>query len=271
MTKLYLLILVAFLTACGSPAPRLPDAIQQARTLDKDARRALLAGDLLRAQYNFTKVLALQQSVDDSAAVAITMLNLATVAYQLQDQQAAFAWLDKIILEQAGVYPKEARLTAFFRKAVFLANAQKLTEAELALQSAENFCVQQCTEYYGLKVLQARLLLLKGDVKNAHALATELSKQSAIDSTELANAIRIQAAAEEKLALNTEALKHYQTALEMDKKLALSSRIAEDLLGLSRVASTLGKSEEAVIYSRRAELLIHSKAKTISVKPDQKE
>ena len=271
MTKLYLLILVAFLTACGSPAPRLPDAIQQARTLDKDARRALLAGDLLRAQYNFTKVLALQQSVDDSAAVAITMLNLATVAYQLQDQQAAFAWLDKIILEQAGVYPKEARLTAFFRKAVFLANAQKLTEAELALQSAENFCVQQCTEYYGLKVLQARLLLLKGDVKNAHALATELSKQSAIDSTELANAIRIQAAAEEKLALNTEALKHYQTALEMDKKLALSSRITEDLLGLSRVASTLGKSEEAVIYSRRAELLIHSKAKTISVKPDQKE
>jgi tetratricopeptide (TPR) repeat protein len=270
MTKLYLLILVAFLTACGSPAPRLPSVIQQAHTLDKEARRAQQTGDLLRAHYNFTKLLALQQSVDDTAAVAITQLNLATVAYQLQDQPAAFAWLDKIILEQAGVYPKEARLTAYFRKAVFLANAQKLTEATLALQSAENLCEQKCAEYFGLKVLQARLLLLNGDAKNALALATELSKQSALDNSELANVIRIQAAAEEKLALNTASFKHYQSALEMDKKLALTSRITEDLLGLSRVANTLGQADEAILYSRRAALLNDSKVKTIPVKADQK-
>ena len=61
-----LLLLTGMLAACGSaPAPRLPQALEQAQAADKDARRALRGGELLRAQHNFAKALVLQQSLDD--------------------------------------------------------------------------------------------------------------------------------------------------------------------------------------------------------------
>lgn len=269
MTKLHLLILLALLTACGSPSPRLPAAIQQTQTLEKDARRALQSGDLLRAQSIFTNVLTLQQSLDNMSASAVTMLNLATVAHQLHDQALALAWLDKIILEQAGIFPREARVTAFFRKAVILTDADKFSEATLLLQSAENLCGKKCAESFGIQVLQARLFFLEGEVRKAYALTIALNKQSTVDHAEFANVVRIRAAAEEKLELNAEAFSHFQIALEMDRALALSKRISEDLLGLSRVANKLGKTDDAAIYSRRAELLNDSKSKMMPLKAKQ--
>jgi len=71
MLRLLLLMLPGLLAACGStPAPRQPLAIEQARAADKDARKALRDGELLRAQHGFAQALALQQSLDDTAGAA---------------------------------------------------------------------------------------------------------------------------------------------------------------------------------------------------------
>src|SRR5450631_3942031 len=131
MTNVILLLFVGLLVSCSSaPVPRLPQAIEQAQVADKDARRALRGGELLRAQHDFAKTLLLQQSLDDAAGAATTIINLATVTHQLHDDVGALVWLDKILLEKTSMYPADAILAAAFRKAVILTNLTRLIEAE---------------------------------------------------------------------------------------------------------------------------------------------
>jgi tetratricopeptide (TPR) repeat protein len=256
MYKFLLLLLPGLLAACGSaPVLRQPLAIEQARAADKDARNALRDGELLRAQQDFAQVLALQQSLDDTAGAATTLINLATVTHQLHDDEAALAWLDKILLEKERIYPPDSQLTAAFRKAVILTDLARLSEAEPALQSAEKLCGKKCALNFGIDALRARLLLLNGDEEGALALALAVSKESDAGKEEQANALRVTAAAEEKLARPTSALQHFQAALEMDKALALGARIGEDLSGMARVSAQLGHDQEAAEYSRRAVLV----------------
>lgn len=259
MTRFYLLLLAGMLTACGSaPTPRQPQALEQVQAANKDAQRALRGGELLRARHDFAKTLGLQQSLDDAAGAAITLINLATVTHQLHDDQAALSWLDKILLEEAPIYPPESRLIASFRKAVILTNLARLSEAESNLDLSEKLCEKKCTLHLGIDALRARLLLLKGDAEGALALAQAASKAAEADEDEQANVLRVAAAAEEKLARHASAFQHYQAALGMDKSLSLSPRIAEDLNGMARTSTQLGHVREAAIYARRAAIVSES-------------
>lgn len=248
------------LAACSSaPVPRQPLAIEQARAADTNARTALRDGELLLAQRDFARALALQQSLDDTAGSATTMINLATVAHRLNDDQAALIWLDKILLENEGIYPQEARLAAAFRKAVILADHARLGDADNALRIADKLCDGKCAQSVGIDTLRARLLLLNGDAQGALALAQAVGKQGGTGMDEQANALRIAAAAEEKLQRPAGALQHYHAALEMDKALALSERIGEDLNGMARASARLGHDRDAAEYSRRADLVHESR------------
>lgn len=259
MIKLGLVMVLLGLTACGSaPLPRAPQALEQAQTLDKEARRALRNGELLRAQYNFNKALVSYQALDDTARAATTMINLATVTHQLHDDNNALLWLDKILLEKAQDYPVEAQLTASFRKAVILTNLARWVEAESAMQIAEKWCQKKCEQRFSLQVLSARLALLQGQAQQALSLVQGLEQQAEAGKEEQNNAMRVMAGAEEKLLRLDEALKHFQAALEVDKAQGRSARIAEDLAGLSRVAKQLGRTEAAENYAQRAAVVNQS-------------
>jgi tetratricopeptide (TPR) repeat protein len=256
MFRLLLLMLPGLLAACGStPAPRQPLAIEQARAADKDARKALRDGELLRAQHGFARALVLQQSLDDTAGAATTLLNLATVTHRLNDDEGALKWLDRILLEKESIYPPESLITAAFRKAVILADLSRSGEAEHALRSADKQCAGKCALNHGIDVLRARLMLLNGDADGALELAMTVGKQSEAGGEEQANALRVAAAAEEKLARSAGALQHFQAALALDRSLGLSARIGEDLNGMARVSKQLGRDRDAAEYARRAVLV----------------
>jgi tetratricopeptide (TPR) repeat protein len=260
MFRFLLLTFAGMLGACSSvTAVRQPLAIEQSRTADKDARKALRNGELLQAQHDFATALALQQSLDDTTGSATTMINLATVAHQLDDDRAALKWLNSIVLEKETIYPQEARLAAAFRKAVILTDLAQLDDAGKALRFADKLCDKKCTLNYGIDALRARFLLLNGDTRGALELAQALGNQDGADKAEQANALRIVATAEEKLQRPAGALQHYQAALEMDKALALSERIGEDLSGMARASVQLGRDQEAAEYSRRAVLVNESR------------
>jgi tetratricopeptide (TPR) repeat protein len=104
-------------------------------------------------------------------------------------------------------------------------------------------------------VLQARLALLKGDADVALELAQPVASTQEADKEEQANALRIVAAAEEKLMQHDAALTHYRAALELDKSLGLSKRIEADLNGIARVLIGLGRTEEAASHALRASLV----------------
>ncbi|MDP2806161.1 MAG: tetratricopeptide repeat protein [Gallionellaceae bacterium] len=263
--KIWLLTVLFTVTACGSstPPPREPQLLEKLHAAEKDARHALNGGELQRAQHSFNKALILQQSLDDTAGAATTMINLATVAHQLHEDEAALAWLDKILLERAPLYPADSQLTAAFRKAVILTNLGRFGEADTSLQLAEKSCEKKCSQRFNIDTLRARIFLLNGNAETALALAQIVGKAVEAGKEEQANALRVQAGAEEKLQRYADALTHYQSALEMDKPLGLSSRIAEDLNGLARTAKLLGREQDAAAYARRASLVNETKDKSV--------
>jgi len=256
MSKYLKLVLPLLIAACGSsPVERQPLPFEQVRSADADARKALKNGELFSAQNDFAKVLSLQQSLDDTTGAATTLINLATVTHQLGDDESALKWLDRLLLEKEDIYPKESRLTAAFRKAVILANHSRLDEAESSLQDSEKICSNKCPLKQSMRILRARIALLRGDAEQAISLAQDASKSGGDGKEEHANALRVIASAEEKLERAASALQHYQAALEIDKRLGLSERISEDLNGMARVSEKLGQSRQAGEYSRRAALV----------------
>lgn len=256
MIKLLMAIMAAvLLAACGSPPPRLPQALESAQTADKDARRALRMGDPVHARTLFAQSMKQYQSVDDVDGAASALISLATVAHRLHDDAAAIKLLDRILLDQPGVYSQEWRITAAFRKAVILADMGRVDEAAAVLAMADRQCARDCASRHGIAVLRARLAWLKGDAAAALELAKSVASTREAGKEEQANALRIVAAAEEKLTQHDAALEHYRAALELDKSLGLNRRIKADLNGIARVLTSMGRAEEAASHARRASLV----------------
>lgn len=248
-------VLLLALSACGSAPPRQPMAVEQAQKVENEAHRALRDGDLPRARELFRQTLLLQQSLDNIPASAMAAINLASVLHKLGDSAAATGLLESVLADHSGQIPSELLAAAAFRKGVMLADRGNITEAESALQIADQHCNRQCAFVPGMNNLRARLLLDKGDFAPALAYAAAVISAGA-ENEELANARRIAAAAETALGRDEAALAHYLAALELDKQLAFSARIAEDLRGVARVLKKLGREAEAELYAHRADAVV---------------
>lgn len=256
MIRLFVLIVsIAVLAACGSPPPRLPAALDQARIADKDAMRALRMGEMRNAQVLLARSLALHQAVDDTDGAASALISLATVAHRLHDDDDALKLLDQVLLDHAAIYPREWHITAAFRRAVILADLNRIDEAAQVVDLADRQCERDCPLRFGMEVLKARLALLRGDAAGSLELAQPVASAREAGGEEQANALRIVAAAEERLAHHEAALQHYRAALELDKSLGLSARIEADLNGMARALSQLGRAGEAAGYARRAAIV----------------
>lgn len=252
MINFLLVLLLAALVACGSAPPRQPFALEQAKKAEQAAHRALHDGDLKRAQELFRQSLLMQQSLDNLPASAMAAINLSSVSHRLGEDGEALELLDHVLTENTTQIPSELRAVAAFRKGIILADAGKATEAEAALQVAKQACDRECAYSSAMNILHARLALSRGDYEAALSTATNVIKSGA-EKVELANALRIAAAAEAALEHPEAALAHYQAALELDKELALSTRIAADLVGIVKALEKLGRKSEADVFARRAE------------------
>lgn len=252
MTKFILLVLIALtLAACGSAPPRQPAAIEQAGKAELAAHRALRDGDLPRAREMFRQAMLRQQALENLPAYAMAAINLASVQHRMGQHEAALALLDELLKNSSGLVPVDMQTTAAFRKAVILADQQKYTDAGAALQSADQLCANACSLRAGINNLQARLALQAGDDLAALARAKQVIAADP-DKEELANALRIAGKIENSLQQYEAALAHYSNALELDKELAFSPRIALDLQGIAAALLGLGRNDEAAIFAQRA-------------------
>lgn len=248
----FLCLAAALLAGCGSsPPPRPPVALERASSADRQARRALRDGDLTVARNLFEQSLRLQQSVDNLPGVAIAAINLAAVYHKMNNDEMALRLLDSILGDKTTPYPPELRSSAAFRKAViFVDGANK--DAGAAVESAAQACPKSCEFTPGIYNLRARVALGAKDYSSAVALGKQAGDAAGDDKEELANARRYSAAAEAQLGQHGAALEHYLAALELDKQLGMSERIAEDLDGAAGALKQLGRTDEAASYARRA-------------------
>ncbi len=248
-------IVLLTVTACGTAPLQRPAAVEKAKKADLEAHRALRDGDLSRASELFNLSMQLQLSLDNHAASAMAAINLAAVSHKLGEDSTALVLLEKILADKSAQVPTDMRAAAAFRKAVILTNTGNASDAEAALQQATQECNKQCSFVPGINNLRARQALAKGDFTSALSSASAVIASGA-DKDELANARRMAAVCESALGNQAIALVHFQAALELDKALALSARIAKDLQGIAGVLLKLGRKDEADVYTRRAESVI---------------
>ena len=250
-------MLLLSMIACGSSPVRLPTAIEQANKTDQAAHRAIHDGDLLRAREMFKQSMLMQRSLENIPAAAMAAINLSSVDHKLGETPAALSLLDSILADDTALVPTELKAVAAYRKGIMLADTGRENEAELALQLAKKSCVNPCAMAAGINNLQARLMMKKGDFSAALTVAKCVLNGTA-EKIEQANARRIAGAAESALGQHQTAFADYTSALELDKELALSMRIAEDLTGISKALLNLGRLDEADTFARRAEAVTSS-------------
>lgn len=242
----------ALLAACGSaPPPRVPIALERAASAEREARRALRDGDLDVARNLFEQSLRLRQSLDDLPGVAAAAISLATVYHRLKNDDMAVRLLDGILADRLTPYPVELRQAAAFEKAVILADEAK-PQAAAAVEAAAQACTKSCEFTPGLYNLRARIAIGQKEFAAAQNYAKEAADTAGGNGEELANARRNAALAETGLGQHGAAFEHYLAALELDKQLGLSKRIAEDLDGVAGALKRLGRKDEADSYARRA-------------------
>ncbi len=246
------LLALAGLAACSSPPPpRPPAALEQMAASDKAAWRAARDGDWAAARSLFEQARRLHQAQDDVAGVATATINLSTAQHHLGNDEEALRLLNIVLADAAMPYPAPLRANAAFRKAVIMADRGQEREANAALDASQQLC-GSCQLAAGISNLRARLALAKGDYAAALKLAKSAADAAGGEKEELANARRHSAFAEAALGQNEEALAHYQAALELDKQMGISARIAEDLEGAAKALERLGRRNEAASYAHRA-------------------
>jgi len=247
-----LILPLVLLSACGSARPpRLPLALEQAATADRQAKRAFRDGDLAVARNLFEQSLRLQQSQDNLPGVATAAVNLAVVYHGMKNDDMAMRLLDGILADKLTPYPAELRTAAAFRKAVIMVDGGN-KEAAAAIEAATLLCGKSCEFTAGIHNLRARLALSQKDYAAAVNFSRDAADAAGGNKEELANARRYSAAAEAALGQHGLALEQYLAALELDKHMGIGPRIASDLDGAARALTQLGRKDEAASYARRA-------------------
>lgn len=248
-------LLFFLIAACGSSPKRLPLAIEQAKKTDQVAHRALGDGDLMLAREMFKQVMLLQRSMDNIPAATMAAINLSSVNHKLGNTDESLLLLDQILTDHTSLLPLDLKATAAFRKGIILADNGRDEEANSALQLAKDACINPCVLTAGINNLRARLMMKKGNFAAALAIVQGVMS-TATEKEEQANAKRIAGAANAALGQHKAAEADYNSALILDKELALSARIADDLLGISKALSDQGRVAEADEYAHRAEEVI---------------
>ncbi len=244
-------LILLMLVACGSPPPRQPEALDRARKTEQAAYRAMREGDLPRARELFAQARTMQQALENIADASLDTINLATVLHKLGKDADALQALHAILTEANHLVTEDMKAAAAFRSAVILLDGNRLQEAADSITLANRYCHNNCVLQPGLKNLQARIALQQEKPEEALALASQVIGNGSMPE-EQANANRTAAMAALVLNKPALALQYYETALQLDKSLALSGRIAEDLEGSAAALQKLGKPELAAGFTQRA-------------------
>lgn len=217
---------------CGSPAGRSPSPAQEAaRAQNQAGTRALESGNPAGALILYRASLTGAESIEDLDLAGANLLNIALVHAQLGQWKEAHAAADKVIAAPRH-YGQAAAAQAAARKA-FIHLDEGDTQAALRwADTAERGCAVPCSFAAALENLRAHLALEQAQTDAAirHASrAAELATVPAME-VERASAWRLLGRAYTRAGRTTEAAQLLANALELDRRLGLSARIALDLI-----------------------------------------
>jgi tetratricopeptide (TPR) repeat protein len=245
------------LAACDSAPPTQSDVeVRRERLVELNdrAQRAVGRGELRRASALYREALRVAESFEDFRSIGMNALNLAAVHQALDEPEQAHRALERVLATPTR-FDAPVMAEAAGRVSSLALQAGDLGAAEQWLARAEKECrPPQCRIQAALLNLRAQLVLERGGTGEARGLAARALAASRAEGNreEEANALRIDGRAASRQGDPPQAVALLTRALEIDKQLTLSRKIALDLLALAEIELARGMRDVARDYAQRA-------------------
>lgn len=247
-----LLAMSLLLTACAltPPPPKAPHAIRAAERHNARGITALEQGRYPAAEAEFNEAYRDYASVENFPGMVTVLVNSSRL-YRKQGQPARAA----AMIEQAGNLVEQVPALAaevWFEKGKIAALSNDLNGAvrwaDKALQAADDKNRAMILNFYAVTLLQSH------DLPHAAQRGESALKESRArdDRLEEANALRTLADIALSRRAAQDAERYYRSALEIDKQLAVSQAVSEDLRGLATTMLQQGRQRLAADYLIRA-------------------
>ena len=244
-----------FSVGCGSAPPQLSDTHLKAVELNRKAEAAFRKADYKQALGLYSEALRTDRSIENLDGIAINLINIAAVSRETGDKVNAHKYIDEIFNSSPMTQNPSLLAEAAFVKASICADESRYALSSEWADRALSYCRdKECGPEGKLCNLKARLSLLTGDPASALSYGgTGLELNSKYeDSEEIANSLRLIAAAKASKGDKEGARKLYEEALAIDKAAGLSRKVIIDLAGIGDILAAQGRNEDALHYYQRA-------------------
>jgi len=256
---------VLLLAGCGS-TERPPAVVGEARELSREGRDAFREGRLDEAYQAYGRALELQRSIDDSAGIVRTLVNLAVVGKAAGRRADAIVCLDAVdryiasVDASTGVKPGDKALNdalaeASWMRAYLHADAGNAGAAWAEIERAKSRPGVSSGGSAGrFANLEARLHLDSGSPAAALTAARRAQRlnQRSGDDSETADSWRFIGRALSQTGDPSGAYDSFAEALELDRELGRPAKVTDDLLGMARAAIDAGRPDQALACAERA-------------------
>lgn len=243
------LLLTSLLLACSSPSPHPlagQEAFRQGELASRQARSALARGELRSARQLTEQARQHYQRLDAHAEVIGSELLLVTLALRQDDLSAARAGLTRL----SGWQLTSAQRLALAERHISLALREPaLPRAADWLAQARQSCPAPCARERTLTLFAARLAAAQGQPDQARQLTEGVLQQGEHEETATAHRLL---GGWHGPAQASQALAHFQQALERDRLAGNSAGLLIDLQGAAQASQTLGQNAQASEYRQRA-------------------
>lgn len=240
--------------------------VAEARDFSRDGRDAFADGLLDEASLAYGKALELHRSIDDSAGIVRSLVNLAVVCKADGRRSDAVVCLDAIdryiatVDASTGVSPgdsalNEALAEASWMRAYLHADAGRTSAAWAEIERARTRPGATKGKAAGrFANLEARLLLDAGNPAGALASARRAQRlnQGRGDDSETADSWRFIGRALSRTGDPSGAYDAFSKALDLDRERGRPAKVADDLLGMASSAKAAGRPGQALACAERA-------------------
>jgi tetratricopeptide (TPR) repeat protein len=253
------------LAGCGS-TEKPPAVVGEAQELARDGRDAFREGRIDEAYAAYGQALDLHRSIDDSAGIIRTLVNLAVISKAAGRRSDAAVFLDAIdryiaTVEASTGIPtgdkalNEALAEAAWMRAFLHADAGRTSSAWAEIQRGKALPGASSSRVAGrFANLEARLFLDSGEAARALAAAQRAQRLNSRggDAAEHADSWRFVGRAFAATGDPSSAYDAFARALDLDRELGRSDKVVADLLGMAGSARDAGRPAQALACAERA-------------------
>jgi tetratricopeptide (TPR) repeat protein len=248
MTSVLRGLVLALAVGCAAQPPGLPAKKLQAIEANNRGTALFNKGEYGAALAQYRTALDIERSIENEDGIAANLINLSITYQQLGERHAARSAVEEIVEQGILRFPRARVGEAALRTAILLLEDQELDAALAALEQARSVCASDACNLSGrMDNVEAQAALLRGELVKAQGLAARAlaANRARGDREEVANSLRLLGGAALESGRLSDVDAPMLQALEIDKQLALPSKIFRDLVVLGRVAKARGASDQA--------------------------